>query len=123
MEEVLLGDSGILLCKFRKAVGIILGKHALYPYINGEGFYPVHTEKQNALRDFRTHSLDRLESRSCLVYGSFRNSRKVSGSGADLIRRVADILRTEAAPQISQRVRSLSSKLLRLWEKSAVVIA
>ena len=123
MEEVLLGDSGILLCKFRKAVGVIFGKHALYPHVNREGFYPVHTEKQNALRDFRTHSLDSFQSRSCLVYGSFSNSRKVSGSGADLIRRVTDILRTEAAPQISQRVRSLSSKLLRLWEKSAVVIA
>ena len=116
MEEVLLGDSGILSCKFRKSVGVVLGKYALYPYINGEGFYPVHTEKQNALRDFRTYPFIFF---SPVLASSIGISAQPKGqsAGADLIAASQMYFARKPLLEVSQRVRSFSSKLLRLRGK------
>ena len=123
VEEVLLRDACVIPRKFGEAVRVVLSEHALYPYVYRESLHAVHTEQKHALRYLGSYALYRFQSRSCLVYWGCGYFSKVCFACINAVCPVAEVLRAEAAPQISERVGSLLRELLRRREISAVVVA
>lgn len=111
MEQILLGDTCIFCGELWETGGVIFSEYTFYPHIFRERLRAVHTEEEDALRDFGTHALYLHKSLTCLIDGSLSNSGQVGLTGSHTFSGIADILSAEAASQVGEAVGSFRSEL------------